>query len=96
MLILTIKNSDKLIGFIILEDVLDKHCFLRNIGIDKTFHGKGLGFALLNKALLMVKEKGCTKCFLWVDEGNIKAINLYKKVGFIQDLNEAEVVFIGK
>ncbi len=95
-MVLTLKDKDKMIGFIIVEDVKTEQCFIRNLGIDKNYQGNKLGGKLLQKAMNIAKNNGCKKCFLWVGASNEVAIHLYEKCGFTQDENEAEAVFVCK
>lgn len=43
------------------------------------------GYELIKFGLDRLKSQGYDKCYLWVIEGNERAINFYKKVGFISD-----------
>lgn len=48
------------------------------------FQGKGYGRAMVKHLIVMAKMKRLPKIELTVDIDNLKAINLYKQVGFIQ------------
>lgn len=87
------KEEGHAIGFIIINDIHDKQCFIRNLGVCETCRGKGIGYQLLMFALNQAKAKGSKSCFLWVGYNNKVAINLYKKAGFVQDFQEGEAVF---
>ncbi len=44
--------------------------------------GKGLGSALLKKALEYLRKEGCSEVGLWVGEKNERALRFYEKFGF--------------
>jgi len=49
------------------------------------FSGKGIGKALIQKALEYGRSKGLNIVELWVGEKNYKAINFYKNLGFKEE-----------
>lgn len=53
-----------------------------NFGIVREFRGLGLSKLLLHDVILHAKRAGIKKVALRVDSNNIKAINLYKWIGF--------------
>ena len=69
--------------------VLDE-CEILRIAVDKNYRGKGIGEALINAVLKGSASRGARFFYLEVREGNIPAINLYKKVGFTQSGRRAE------
>lgn len=79
-------------GFILLQ-ANSSQGFIRNLGVTEPFRRKGIGEALLLEALFNLRVVGVNRVMLWVDADNDPAIKLYKKHGFVQDENEAEVVF---
>lgn len=94
-IILTYKESNKIIGFIIIElyGTNNQNCFIRNVGVCKAERGKGIGKELILFGLEEAKRKGASKAMLWVGYDNVIARNLYEKIGFSLDEDEAEVVF---
>lgn len=64
---------------------------LRYIVVDEKFRGRGLGENLLINVLNHSSGKD-SKCVLWVNKQNSKAISLYKKVGFVDDCVENYVM----
>ena len=54
-----------------------------NFGITRDKRGKGLGKVLLNSIIIKAKEAGIRDLYIRVDCENEKAINLYKKIGFM-------------
>ncbi len=94
-IILTYKESNKIVGFIIIElyGANNHNCFIRNVGVLEAERGKGIGKRLMLFGLKEAKRKRALKSMLWVGYENVIARNLYEQIGFKLDENEAEVVF---
>lgn len=93
--ILVYKDNQKLKGFVIIN-IYGKNrenCFIRNLGVSSSHRGQGIGKKLLLSGLNIAKEYGVKKSMLWVGIENKIARNLYEKVGYNLNKNEAEVVF---
>ena len=52
------------------------------LGVDKDYRNQGIGKKLLEFIKEYAKDNGCTDLRLTVNEENVNAIHLYKKVGF--------------
>ncbi len=52
------------------------------IGVHPRAAGRGLGRALLDAGLAHLRSRGCNRVFLYVDEDNEAAVNLYLRSGF--------------
>jgi RimJ/RimL family protein N-acetyltransferase len=63
-------------------DVFHKHNATLGMGIQKQFHGQGIGKALLDYGLEIAAENGFRRIQLNVRAFNESAITLYEKVGF--------------
>ncbi len=61
---------------------------IHEIFVHPEWRGKGIGSALMKRALEYAVERGRRVAELWVGVGNLKAIRFYKKFGF----EEREVV----
>lgn len=64
-----------------------KRCMHRvdmGIALYQKYIGNGLGYILINRLIKMAKNCGFEQIELNVVEGNERAINLYKKVGFVE------------
>ncbi len=61
----------------------DRAVEIERIYVLNTFQGKSVGQALFGKAIEIAREKGADYVWLGVWEENLKAINFYKKNGFI-------------
>lgn len=57
---------------------------IERIYVSKEFHGKSIGQLLYDQAIEMAKQKDAEYIWLGVWEENPRAINFYKKNGFIE------------
>lgn len=57
---------------------------IERIYVLKDFHGKSVGQLLYNKAIQIANRKGADYVWLGVWEENFRAINFYKKNGFVE------------
>jgi ribosomal protein S18 acetylase RimI-like enzyme len=62
----------------------DKALEIERIYVLKEFHGKNVGQILYEKAMQIAKENGADYVWLGVWEENPRAINFYKKNGFVE------------
>jgi ribosomal protein S18 acetylase RimI-like enzyme len=62
----------------------DKALEIERIYVSKEFHGKNVGQLLYKKAIQIAREKKADYVWLGVWEENPRAINFYKKNGFIE------------
>ncbi len=69
-----------------------RRVYLHHFGIHPEFQGNGLSKLLLQRSLDFARKKG-RQIKLEVNRNNIKAIELYRKAGFIQ-LGDFEVYII--
>ncbi len=82
--------EDQVIGYLKLnfgpsqtELQNDKAVEIERIYVLNAFQGKRVGQALFGKAIEIAREKGADYVWLGVWEENLKAINFYKKNGFV-------------
>lgn len=73
-----------LLGFAIFQRVLDEASLL-NIAVEPTQQGRGLGAALLRHLLESLAQQGVSRLLLEVRCGNLPAIRLYRRLGFVDD-----------
>lgn len=85
------KIGEKIIGYLKLnfgqsqtELKDDKALEIERIYVLKEFHGKKVGQILYDKAIEIAKQKKSDYVWLGVWEENPRAINFYKKNGFIE------------
>jgi RimJ/RimL family protein N-acetyltransferase len=83
-----LKETDQVIGYGHLENE-DNRVWL-GISLIESAKGKGFGLFIMNSLVESAKKMQVHTLYLSVDKINSAAINLYKKVGFIEskDLNE--------
>ena len=75
--------DDKIIGFLECSIILDE-AELYEIAIDQEFQGKGFSNYLMEYFFKFCNSKNVRTIFLEVNTINSKAINLYKKFGFVE------------
>lgn len=73
----------RIVGFAGIMLIADE-AELLNIAVTSSFQGCGIGQALLNKMIVLAKEKGCKRMLLEVRESNTLAMNLYCKNQFVK------------
>ncbi|WP_346239445.1 GNAT family N-acetyltransferase [Niabella insulamsoli] len=85
------KIGEKIIGYLKLnfgksqtEIKDDKALEIERIYVLKEFHGKKVGQILYDKAIEIAKQKNADYVWLGVWEQNPRAINFYKKNGFVE------------
>jgi ribosomal protein S18 acetylase RimI-like enzyme len=71
----------------------DNKYFLVNFGIISDYRNKGYGFYFLNNILRECAKKGIDILYLSVNKDNESAINLYKKIGFVEIYNLMTIKF---
>lgn len=54
------------------------------LGVDPTWHGRGIGQALTVAGLRHLRERGLDQVMLYVDHANKAAIELYSHLGFVR------------
>ena len=74
-----IEDNNELIGFIHFQDLIDEIDII-DVVIDEKFRNKGYATKLFNYLFNFYNKR----FILEVNEDNINAINLYKKLGFIK------------
>jgi len=55
-----------------------------SVCVHRDYRKRSIAFVLMDTILEFAKDKGVQDVFLEVEEGNVAAINLYKKLGFNQ------------
>jgi ribosomal protein S18 acetylase RimI-like enzyme len=83
-------NNTKTIGYLKLnfgaaqtELKNEQSLEIERIYVLKEFHGKNIGQLLYDKAIQIAKEKNVNYVWLGVWEENLRAINFYKKNGYV-------------
>ena len=78
-----VKNDHNIIGFMNCEIEINEGMF--DIGLCKSYRGKGLGKKLLETAIQFLNNKNVANIALIVIEKNNIAYEMYKKRGFIKE-----------
>ena len=79
----TYSVDKNIIGFILYEDIQDRF-ELDNIYVLDSYRKKGIDSILMDLMINEGKKKNIQNITLEVREDNYKAINLYKKYGFVE------------
>lgn len=84
------------LGFVFFycNDPYKKNAYITLIAVTPEARGKGIGFALISYVLNVAKARGFSFCQLEVRKDNLKAINLYKKLGFLPIEDRGEKVLM--
>jgi ribosomal-protein-alanine N-acetyltransferase len=77
-----IKDS-QLVGYAILSVAVGE-AHLLNICVDPKHHGEGLGEQFMHELFEISRELGAENLFLEVRPTNLRAVGLYRKLGFRQ------------
>lgn len=80
---LVAKIDDEIVGFSGIKIIVDE-ADLMNIVVKKEHRKKGVASSLLNRLILIAKEKNLKSINLEVNAKNFSAINLYKKFDFVE------------
>jgi ribosomal-protein-alanine N-acetyltransferase len=74
--------NERVVGYMCLYTVEDEAHIL-NVAIHPDRRKKGYGAALMGRVVDILKKQGITQFYLEVREGNLDAIRLYRKFGFV-------------
>lgn len=89
-LIWGVDYNEQPIGVSGLKRIVDKQAEYWGYIGEKAYWGKGLGKELMKEVINKALELGLETIWLRVRKYNPRAINLYKKIGFIIDIDESE------
>lgn len=93
------KNENNIVGaiFVGLYNTPEKRTlWVRELVVDKSFEGKGIGKTLLQTGLSYGYLKGAVRAFLIADDLNNNALHLYQKIGFEPDLSSEQINMMTK
>ena len=71
------------VGFVVTRRAADEIEIL-NLAVEGAQRGKGIGWQLVEQALVAARETGAARAFLEVRESNQVAVSLYMRHGFRQ------------
>lgn len=78
-----LKSATDLSGFILIRLAADEAEVL-SIGVNPHSQNMGAGWRLMQASFTEISKRGAQCLFLEVDENNLAAVALYKKLGFYQ------------
>ncbi len=85
------KDKDKIVGFMALDGNWYSKKYNKIVGaihelfVDPGYFNKGVGKAMMEKAIEYFKQRHLDAIELWVGDGNQRAMAFYKKFGFEED-----------
>ncbi|PTY80617.1 GNAT family N-acetyltransferase [Heyndrickxia sporothermodurans] len=85
-IILVAEDDEKLIGYIVAiggSVKRTRHSANLVLGVKENYRGRGVASRLFESLFAWAKEKRFTRLELSVIKDNVKAVNLYRKMGFI-------------
>jgi ribosomal protein S18 acetylase RimI-like enzyme len=80
--IYVLKRKNAIIALYVLHTISFDTIEIKNIAVDKSFQGQGIGRTLLAHAVDRAKEMGFKKIIIGTGDASIKQLYLYQKVGF--------------
>ncbi|MCA6432674.1 MAG: GNAT family N-acetyltransferase [Cytophagales bacterium] len=72
------------VGVVALKRVDEAIFAFKKMAVDETRQGKGIGEKLAIAAIAKAREKNATKIILYSNTKLVAAINLYRKLGFVE------------
>lgn len=76
-------ENEKLSGQIIILKYWSGYAYINDIRVKEEFRGKGIGKALMQKAIEWAKQNSCVGVEVETQDVNVKACLFYKKLGFL-------------
>jgi len=58
--------------------------YIYNVAVSAKFRGRGIGYRMMCELIRHAQDRGISSLTLEVRKSNISAINLYKKLGFVE------------
>ena len=87
------KRNNSLVGSI-MTYISNESPVLEAIAVKQEYRGRGIATKLINHASNVYFENGYHAVKLTVFKDNVKAISLYKKLGFAQGLPVSKLVYV--
>ena len=75
-------ENEELAGQIILLKYWNRYAYINDIRVSKNFRGKGIGKALMQRAIEWARESDCIGLEVETQDVNVKACLFYEKLGF--------------
>lgn len=80
--VLALQNKDRIAGVVALNDVGNGVIEIKNIAVDPSFQGQGLGKRLLQEAIDRCRGSGAREVVIGTGNSSLSQLALYQKVGF--------------
>ena len=82
---LVMTNQDQIIGTGAIRKLDEEICELKRVWLMFEYHGKGLGYRIIQELLAFAREKGYQRIRLETDrDDQRRAYDLYKRLGFYE------------
>jgi len=82
---LVMTDDDQIIGTGAIRKIDNDICELKRVWFLFEYHGKGLGYRMMQELLSFAREKGYSRIWLETDqEYQNRAFNFYKRLGFYE------------
>src|SRR5688572_1705737 len=82
---LVLTDNDQIIGTGAIRRIDDETCELKRLWLLFEYHGKGLGYRMIQELFAFAREKGYQRVRLETDPNyQSRALNLYKRLGFYE------------
>jgi len=82
---LVLTDNDQIIGTGAVRKIDDDVCELKRVWLLFEYHGKGLGYRMMQELFSFAREKGYSRMRLETDqEYQNRAFNFYKRLGFYE------------
>jgi putative acetyltransferase len=82
---LVMTDNEQIIGTGAIRKLDDRSCELKRVWLLFDYHGKGLGYRMIQELLAFAREKGYQRIRLETDrQGQSRAYELYKRLGFYE------------
>lgn len=82
---LVMTDDDLIIGTGAIRKMEDEICELKRVWLLHEYHGKGLGYGMMQELLAFAREKGYSRMRLETDrEAQSRAFEFYKRLGFYE------------
>ncbi|WPP50702.1 GNAT family N-acetyltransferase [Catalinimonas niigatensis] len=80
--IYVLEKNSRIIAVYVLQHINQKNAEIKNIAVDESAQGQGIGKSLLRDATKRAKDKGYQHLLIGTANGAIKQLYLYQKEGF--------------
>jgi putative acetyltransferase len=82
---LAMSDDDRIIGTGAVLKLTDEICELKRVWLLHEYHGRGLGYRIMQELLAFAREKGYARMRLETDQVyQDRAFNFYKRLGFYE------------